>query len=106
MYVAFDIIYRFLRYLGFDVNYVRNFTDIDDKIINRANERKEDPLALSRRFIDEYHKVRCSRYSFSFLVWRCCSKQSTTCRLCLPSCKDGPQGCTSFCSQTCTQLNP
>jgi cysteinyl-tRNA synthetase len=37
---------------------VRNFTDIDDKIIARGNERGEDPLALSRRFITEFRKVR------------------------------------------------
>jgi cysteinyl-tRNA synthetase len=37
--VAFDFVYRGLRYLGYDVTYVRNFTDVDDKIINRANER-------------------------------------------------------------------
>ncbi|MDX8391937.1 MAG: cysteine--tRNA ligase [Mariprofundaceae bacterium] len=37
--VVFDVIYRWLRKLGFDVNYVRNFTDVDDKIINRAAQR-------------------------------------------------------------------
>ena len=58
VYVAFDILYRLLLRLQYDVQYVRNFTDIDDKIINRANERGEDPLALSRRFIDEFHTVR------------------------------------------------
>ena len=36
--VSFDIIQRFLRYAGYDVTFVRNYTDIDDKIINRANE--------------------------------------------------------------------
>lgn len=55
VYVAFDILYRFLQHLGYDVTYIRNFTDIDDKIINRANEAGEDPLALSRRFIDEFY---------------------------------------------------
>ncbi len=39
--VAFDVIVRYLRHKGFDVNYVRNITDIDDKIINRANENGE-----------------------------------------------------------------
>lgn len=57
MYVAFDVVYRLLSYLGLDVHYVRNFTDIDDKIIARANERGEDPLALSARFITEFHKA-------------------------------------------------
>ncbi|KAL4431628.1 hypothetical protein ABPG77_001470 [Micractinium sp. CCAP 211/92] len=55
VYVAFDVIYRFLRHLGYEVSYVRNFTDVDDKIIARANAVGEDPLALARRFIDEFH---------------------------------------------------
>jgi cysteinyl-tRNA synthetase len=55
VYVAFDAVYRFLKYLGNDVTYVRNFTDVDDKIINRANERGEDPLKLSERYIEEFH---------------------------------------------------
>lgn len=56
VYVAFDVLYRVLRSLGYEVKYVRNFTDIDDKIIARAAENGEDPLALSARFIEEYHK--------------------------------------------------
>ncbi|KAG1677248.1 hypothetical protein FOA52_013447 [Chlamydomonas sp. UWO 241] len=56
VYVAFDVLYRVLQHLQYDVQYVRNFTDIDDKIIARGNERGEDPLALSRRFITEFHK--------------------------------------------------
>ena len=55
VYVAFDAVYRYLKHLGFDVTYVRNFTDVDDKIIKRANERDEDPIALAARFIDEYY---------------------------------------------------
>ncbi|KIY97033.1 cysteinyl-tRNA synthetase [Monoraphidium neglectum] len=56
VYVAFDVLYRMLsQLLRYDVQYVRNFTDVDDKIINRANEAGEDPLALSARFIDEFH---------------------------------------------------
>ena len=54
-YVAFDIIVRTLREAGLGATYVRNVTDIDDKIINRANELGEDPLALSQRFTDEFH---------------------------------------------------
>ncbi|MCB9729838.1 MAG: cysteine--tRNA ligase [Deltaproteobacteria bacterium] len=56
VYVAFDAVYRFLRQQGYEVTYVRNFTDVDDKIIARATERGEDPLALSARFIEEYHR--------------------------------------------------
>lgn len=52
VFVVFDAIVRFLRETGWDVTYVRNITDIDDKIINRANENKEDINALTDRFIE------------------------------------------------------
>ncbi len=55
VYVAFDAVYRYLQHAGWEVKYVRNFTDVDDKIIARANERGEDPLALSQRFIHEFY---------------------------------------------------
>ncbi len=51
VFVFFDVVQRFLRHLGYEVNYVRNHTDVDDKIIKRANEVGEDPLALAQRFI-------------------------------------------------------
>lgn len=54
VYVFFDVVQRVLRHLGYDVTYVRNFTDVDDKIIKRAAELGEDPLALSGRFIDAF----------------------------------------------------
>ncbi|XP_057511785.1 cysteine--tRNA ligase, chloroplastic/mitochondrial isoform X2 [Actinidia eriantha] len=47
---------RYLRHLGYEVNYVRNFTDVDDKIIARANELREDPISLSRRYCEEFHQ--------------------------------------------------
>ncbi|CAN6337387.1 unnamed protein product [Urochloa humidicola] len=53
-YVAFDVLYRYLKFLGYEVEYVRNFTDIDDKIIRRANERGETVTSLSSRFINEF----------------------------------------------------
>ncbi|KAK9134946.1 hypothetical protein Syun_014276 [Stephania yunnanensis] len=53
-YVAFDLLYRYLVHLGYEVKYVRNFTDVDDKIIRRANELGEDPLELSNRFCQEF----------------------------------------------------
>jgi len=53
MLVAFDTAVRFLRWAGWTVDYVRNWTDVDDKIIRRAGEKGEDPLALSRRFIEQ-----------------------------------------------------
>ncbi len=53
-YVSFDVIRRYLSFKEMDVTYVQNFTDIDDKIINRAKEKGEDPMALSERFSSEY----------------------------------------------------
>lgn len=50
--VVFDVIVRYLRHVGFEVNYVRNVTDVDDKIINRANENGENFAELSKRFTD------------------------------------------------------
>ena len=49
--VSFDVITRYLRSQGYEVNYVRNITDIDDKIINRANENNESIDALTARYI-------------------------------------------------------
>jgi cysteinyl-tRNA synthetase len=49
--VSFDVVTRWLRQSGYKVNYVRNITDIDDKIIKRANENGEDFTALTERFI-------------------------------------------------------
>jgi cysteinyl-tRNA synthetase len=51
MLVAFDMVQRYLRHSGYDVNYVRNITDIDDKIIRRAAERGEQINELTGRFI-------------------------------------------------------
>jgi len=54
--VAFDVITRYLRQQGFDVNYIRNITDVDDKIFNRANENGEPYYELTARFIDAMHE--------------------------------------------------
>jgi cysteinyl-tRNA synthetase len=54
--VVFDVIYRYLRYLGYEVTYVRNYTDIDDKIINRANKEGIPFSAVSERFIEEFDR--------------------------------------------------
>ena len=51
--VAFDVAVRFLRWAGWQVRYVRNWTDVDDKIIRRAAERGVDPRELAQHFIDE-----------------------------------------------------
>ena len=53
--VSFDVIVRFLKHIGFDVTYVRNITDIDDKIINRANERGVSIEAITTQFINAMH---------------------------------------------------
>ncbi|BDX06195.1 cysteine--tRNA ligase [Planctobacterium marinum] len=55
-YLSFDLMVRYLRHKGFDVNYVRNITDVDDKIIKRANERGEDVQQFTERTIAEMHK--------------------------------------------------
>lgn len=52
--VAFDVIRRFFEYKGYDVTFVKNFTDVDDKIINRANENQEAWSELAERFIKEH----------------------------------------------------
>jgi cysteinyl-tRNA synthetase len=54
--VVFDVVTRYLRAIGYDVTYVRNITDIDDKIIKRAAENGESITALTERYIDEMHK--------------------------------------------------
>ncbi|WP_024850897.1 cysteine--tRNA ligase [Hydrogenovibrio kuenenii] len=54
--VVFDTVVRHLRSLGYDVNYVRNITDIDDKIIKRALENGESIQSLTSRFIDAMHE--------------------------------------------------
>ena len=53
--VVFDSVVRYLRALGYDVTYIRNITDIDDKIIRRAEEAGEDFRDLTKRFIEAMH---------------------------------------------------
>ena len=54
--ISFDTIRRSLRFLGYQVRYVRNITDVEDKIIKRANEVGEDPMALAARFAADYNR--------------------------------------------------
>jgi cysteinyl-tRNA synthetase len=54
--VVFDMVQRWFKASGYDVNYVRNITDIDDKIIKRAAENKESIHTLTQRFIDAMHE--------------------------------------------------
>ena len=53
-YVAFDVLRRYLEYQGYDVRHVQNFTDVDDKIIQRAGEQGIEPTELAERYIDEF----------------------------------------------------
>ena len=55
-YIQFDIIVKYLRYLGYNVFYLQNITDIDDKIIQRAKEEKIEPLKLAKKYEQEYKK--------------------------------------------------
>jgi cysteinyl-tRNA synthetase len=54
VYVAFDVVARHLRRRGYALKYVRNFTDVDDKIIKRAHEQGVESTALANRFIDAF----------------------------------------------------
>ena len=56
-YVAFDVLFRYLTRSGYDVTYVRNFTDVDDKILARAAVTGQPPLELANRFADEFLQV-------------------------------------------------
>ncbi|MCT4781050.1 MULTISPECIES: cysteine--tRNA ligase [Exiguobacterium] len=53
--IVFDTVRRYFTYRGYEVKYVSNFTDVDDKIIRTANELGEDYHELTKRFIDAYH---------------------------------------------------
>ena len=53
--LVFDIVRRYLEYRGYKVKHVMNYTDVDDKIIKRANELGEEPLKLSQRYIEDYN---------------------------------------------------
>jgi cysteinyl-tRNA synthetase len=54
--VVFDVIVRYLRVKGYEVTYVRNFTDVDDKIIDKANRLAVDPQDIAERYIKEFHE--------------------------------------------------
>ena len=64
-YVQFDIIARWLKHLGYDVFYVQNITDVDDKLIKRAQEKGVAPLSLAkhhtRRFLEELEALKVKR---------------------------------------------
>ena len=53
--LVFDMVVRYLRYRGYKVTFIRNLTDIDDKIIDRAHKQQVEPALLAQRFIDEFY---------------------------------------------------
>ena len=58
-YVTFDLLYRLLTFLGYKVSYTRNFTDVDNKLINRADKELNDPtqfLMLADKYIESFHE--------------------------------------------------
>jgi len=54
--LTFDIIYRYLKFLGYRVEFVRNFTDVDDKIIKRANDENVSWETITERYIEEFYR--------------------------------------------------
>src|ERR1035437_1277240 len=52
--IVFDVISRYLRYRGYQVTYVKNFTDVDDKIIDKANAEGTDIFTIAERYIGEH----------------------------------------------------
>ena len=55
-FIVFDTLRRYFEYKGYEVTFVQNFTDIDDKMIRRANEEGITVKELGERFIEEYYK--------------------------------------------------
>jgi cysteinyl-tRNA synthetase len=53
-YIVFDVIRRYLKYKGYNVIYVQNFTDVDDKILKKASDLGATPLEVSGKYIDSY----------------------------------------------------
>ena len=59
VYVTFDMLYRLLKFLGYSVRYCRNFTDVDDKLLQRADKELNDPtqyMLVANRFIESFHE--------------------------------------------------
>ena len=54
--VVFDVVYRYLKHKGYEVTYVRNYTDVDDKVIKRANEEGRDFHEVADYYIEEYDR--------------------------------------------------
>lgn len=54
--LTFDVIYRYLKFLGYDVRFVRNFTDVDDKIIKKANDEGVSCETITERYIEKFYR--------------------------------------------------
>ena len=55
-FIVFDTIRKYLEYRGYDVKFIQNFTDIDDKMIKRANEENSTVKEVGDKYIEEYYK--------------------------------------------------
>src|SRR5215471_7802082 len=55
-FITFDVIYRYLKFSGYRVTFVRNFTDVDDKIIKKANDESASCETITDRYIEEFHR--------------------------------------------------
>lgn len=55
-FTSFDVVVRYLRYRGFEVTYVRNYTDVDDKIIQAAHDAGVEPISLAARFVEAFRE--------------------------------------------------
>ena len=77
--IIFDTVRRYMEYKGYEVNFVSNFTDVDDKIIKKAIEEGVSAQEISERYISE---LRNSKNTENFLtkIWMICSQDSVPCR--------------------------
>ena len=60
--LVFDVLRRYLEYSGYRVLFVKNFTDVDDKIIKRANEQQVPVEVITRKYIDAYYEAMRRHY--------------------------------------------
>ena len=76
--VVFDTFVRYLRHRGWEVTFVRNFTDVDDKIIERAAKKGEEPLAFAQTFMTRSTRTWTASASFDPTTSRASAPPSTT----------------------------
>ena len=82
--ILFDVLRRYLEYRGYKVTFVQNFTDVDDKIIKRANEEHATSQEISEKYIEEYfkdaHGLGVRDATVTLRPPRTSSRSSTWCR--------------------------